>query len=403
MALITQPTPSGDVLSIYAPVSYELTATTIYGNPPIIKAQLYINGSAYGSEYAQPHYKNISGTYYFIFDVSERLRSYVSNTDTFDLGGNTNVKPAADAANAGFAKQCDFYVVFTVWESSGVNGIYEATATTYTSNNLYGLSIAVNQYISETSIEFYGATLPFKFLTAAPARQSLMLGDKAYLSFFSRGNTREGMRIRTYDASGVLLATAYYDIGQALNLTNRVRRLAVGAADIALITPLTGVFYYDICIVNDITAGTPLAISELRQYYLTDECNKFSLHFLNAFGADDVIRFKEYQYLNSTEKELYLANIDAYPTASQRGLTVLNSRGTRKVILTRYGVVNRLLDWFYQLQNTSEAYLQKQGETAYIAIIVDKVSDSEAQGTEQSLRDVEIECTQANIEYSHSN
>lgn len=403
MALIAQPTPAGDVLSIYAPVSYELTATTIYGNPPLIKAQLYINGLAYGSEYAQPHYKAISGTYYFLFDISERLRSYTNNNDTFNLGGNTNVKPADNVSNAGFAKKCEFEVVFTVWESSGVNGIYEATATTYTSNSLFGLSIAANQYISETSIEFYGATLPFKFLTAAPTRQTLALGDKAYLSFFSRGASREGMRIRTYSASGVLLATAYYDIGQALNTTNRVRRIAVGTADIALITSLTGVFYYDICIVDDITAGTPTPISEVRQYYISDECNKYALHFLNAFGADDVIRFKDYQFLDSTEKEIYQANVDSYPLASNRGLTVLNSRGSRKVILTRYGVVNRLLSWFYELLNTTVANLQKQGESTYIAIVVDKVSDSEAQGTEQSLRDVEIECTQANIDYSHTN
>lgn len=403
MALIAQPTPAGDVLSIYAPVSYELTATTIYGNPPLIKAQLYINGLAYGNEYAQPHYKAISGTYYFLFDVSERLRTYTNNTDTFDLGGNTNVKPADNVANAGFAKKCEFKVVFTVWESSGINGIYEVTATTYTSNSLFGLSIAVNQYISESSIKNYGATLPFKFLTAAPTRQALALGDKAYLSFFSRGNTREGVRIRTYSTSGVLLATAYYDIGQALNTTNRVRRIAVGAADVALITSLAGVHYYEVCIVNDITAGTPTPISELRRYYISDECNKYSLHFLNAFGADDVMRFKDYQFLDNTEKETYLANVNSYPSASNRGLTVLNSRGTRKVILTRYGVVNRLLSWFYELLNTSEAYLQKQGENTYIAIVVDKVSDSESIGTELSVRDVEVECTQANIEYSHSN
>lgn len=403
MALITQPTPSGDILSIYAPISYELTATTAFGNPPIIKAEVFINGVLFGNEYAQPHYKVISGTYYFRFDVSERLRSYVSNTDTFDLGGNTNVEPAANASNAGFAKECTFYVVFTVWESSGVNGVYEASATTYTSNSLFGLNIAANQYIDENTIEDYGAVLPFKFLTAAPNKQALSLGDKAYLSFFDRGASRRGFRVQTYSTAGALLATVYYDIGQALNTVNRVRRIAIGAADIALLTSLAGVHYYTICIVDDITAPVPLVLSEVREYYLTQECTKFSLHFLNAFGADDVVRFSDYQYTNTTEKETYLANSPTYPLASNRGLTVLNSRGTRKLILTKVNVVNRLLQWFYELQNTSVAFAQASGASTYIAVTVDKIADFAAQGTELSTRTVEVECQLSQIDYSHSN
>jgi hypothetical protein len=403
MALVAQPMPSGDLLSIYAPISYELTAAFAFGKPPIIKAQLYINGATYGREITQPHYV-ISGDFKFRFDVSELLRTYAKNEDTFNLGANTNVQPTADASNAGFAKRCTFYVVFVVWEGSGVNGIYEHTAITYTSNSLLGLNIAANQYLDEQSIEYFGGALPTRFLTNAPMRQSMALNEKLFLSYFNRGNSREGMRVQTFNSTGALMATVYYDIGQALNNAMRVRRLAVGTTDIALLTSLVGVHYYTICIVEDTTIPVPFVFTEIREFFITKgECSKYSLLFLNALGADDVIRFKDFQFTNTIEKEVYTANNPNYPTASARGLTVLNSRGSRKITLAKFGVVNRLLPWYYELQNTSVAYLQKAGESTLIAIAIEKVSDFEAEGTAQTVRDIEVECALANIDYSHSN
>jgi len=82
---------------------------------------------------------------------------------------------------------------------------------------------------------------------------------------------------------------------------------------------------------------------------------------------------------------------------------VLNSRGTRKLILTKINVVNRLLQWFYELQKTSVAFAQQAGASTYIAVTVDKIADFEAEGTASSTRTVEVECPLAQIDYSHSN
>lgn len=404
MAIILQPTPSGDLLSIYAPIIYELEETTIYGNAPIIKAQLFISGQPYGNEYVQPHYaRTPTLAYLFRFDISELLRAYTDNEDTFNLGGNTNVQPAANAANAGFMKRLNFYVEFTVWESSGQGGIYEDSGIIYNSNTLFGLSVAANQYLDENSIEFFGGVFPTRFLTNAPKRQAIGLGEKLYLSYFNRGSSREGMRIQTFNAAGALVATVYYTIGQGLNTALRVRRLAVGTADIALLTSLVGIHYYTICLVVDTTIPVPIVFTEIREFYISSDCTKYSLYFLNALGADDVIRFKDYQITNTVEKEMYAANNPNFPTSGARGGTVLNSRGTRSITLTKFGLVNRLQPWLYELQNTSVAYLQAEGSTQLTAVVVDTVSNFTAEGTEQSTQDIEVSCTFANIDYSHSN
>lgn len=404
MPIITQPTPAGDILSVYAPVRYELSAAGYFGsNPPVIRAFVYINGIVVNL-YSQGHYSRDGlGNYFFVFDIAETLRAFVNHTDTFIFDGNANVMPAPNAANANFAKKCEFYVEFQIWESTGVNGVYEDSGTAFTSNTLYGLSIAANQYLAEDDIQLFGAVLPYRFLTNAPKRQVLSLGDKAYLSFFNRGLTREGVRVQTFNAAGVLQATAYIDIGQAVNTAYRVRRIAVGAADIALVTSLTNIHYYTICIVDNITLPAPIVQSEIREYFIANDCTQYSLHFLNSLGADDVIRFKDYVILNTSEKEIYLANDSSYPVSSSRGLTVLNARGTKKLVLNKFGVVNRLMPWFYELQNTSVAFAQKKGGSQYIAVVVANTSDAEAEGTDSSTRDIEVECSFAQIDYSHSN
>jgi len=185
ITITSQPAPTGDLVSPYAPIVYELEATTAYANPPIIKAKLAINAQSFGVILPQPHYFESGGVYKFRFDISELLRQYLSNTDTFNLGGNTNIMPAPDEANAGFAKQCVFEVNFDEWEASGTNGIYELSVNSITSNQLIGLNIAVNAGLLEDDLPSYGFVYPFKFLTNAPERQGTTTDSKNYLSFYS--------------------------------------------------------------------------------------------------------------------------------------------------------------------------------------------------------------------------
>lgn len=404
ITITTQPAPVGEILTPYAPVTYNLTATTAYGNAPIIKAQLDINGSNFSAEFSQPHYKYLAGTYFFRFDIAELLRNYLSNTDTFDLAGNANVMPAVDEANANFAKRCYFKVVFTLYESSGANGIYQNSGFDATSDALYALNIAANQDLLESELPNYGFNLPFKFLTNAPTKQAIGINDKAYLSFFDTGDTRRGLRIKTYDSANTLLATAYIDIGQPLGSVNRVRRLAVGTQDVALVTSLTNVFSYTVCVVDDYTAPLPLPISEVRTYYIdTSACYAYTMHFLNIFGCDDSIRFKDYTKSLQTQKEGFTANVSQYPLPSLRGQTTFTSVGKQSIVLSIAGYPTRYIPYIYEITNSVEVFLQPANAAYYIAVVVSEVSDFEAAGSDARVRDIEIECEFSNSEVSHQN
>lgn len=400
-----QPAPVGDLLAVYAPIKYEIAATTSYGNAPLVKAQVYINGGVYKTPYPQFHLSYIGGIYYFNFDVSEILRTYMSNTDTMNLGGNTNTIPPADQSNSGFSRKCEFKVVFELWEPSGVNGIYENSGTDATSSTLYAINIAPSQFLLESEIPNYGSVLPFKFLTSAPEVATTQIDGKAYLSFWDTGATRRGVEIKTYDSNGVLQNTAYIDIGQPLGSVYRVRRIAVGGADINLITPLAGIFSYTITVVEDITDFPTIPISETRTYFIgADACEAaYTLHFLNQFGADDNMQFQKYTILQNTKKQSYLANVSEYPTATNRGATTLSSVGQQVIILQDEAVPQRIMHWVYEAQNTVQAFLQKRGSSELIAVIIEEISNVEAYGVDKSKRDIEIVCTLSNMEYAQQN
>jgi hypothetical protein len=405
--ITVQPAPVGGVLSALAPVVYEVTATTLLANPPLVKAQLFINGAAYGASATQQHYSVALGAYAFRFDLSLALQQYLSNTDTFAVGANTNTAPAPDASNVGFAKKCEFYVVFTVWESSAPFGIYEATPTTYTSSTLYALNLAASQFVSEAQIEDYTAVLPLKFLTLAPKTQGVYANEALYLSFWDTGSSRRAMRIRRYDAAGLLLGTTYYDIGQPLDTVRRVRRLAVGAAHIGLIVSLAGVYSYDICVVLDDTAPVVQPITEVRTYVINAApvCTHWVLRYLNTFGADDAVVFDTYEQRNTTQLEGYTANVQGYPTRSTRGRTTLNSRGTVSITLTRESIPRAKAYQYYELRNSAVLQLHKVGDFATpTAVVIDGDTEGTLDATQQGgMVTAEVALLYANTEYSHSN
>lgn len=404
ITLASQPAPVGDLLTPYAPVKYELTATTAFTNPPVVYATLFINGVQAGEPYIQPHYQNLAGTYYFRFDIAERLRDQLNNTDTFLQGANTNTLPAADAANIGFARKCEFYVVFELYEASGAVGQLFPSGLTQTSTTLYAINIAANIGITLTDIENLGSVLPFNFMTNEPKIKAIPLASDEYLSFWDTGATRRGIRFRSYDSAGALVATQYFDIGQANNSVKRVRRINVGTVAAATILgSLTGVSFYRIAIVDDITALPPMAISEERTYHIDrSTCPSIALHFLNPYGADDTMRFGEYAKQSETERQNYARNYSAYPVSNARGLTTLSSIQRENYTLTAIAVPNEELAWYAEAANSVEAYIEFPTVAPFTAVQINEV-DVEGESTEEETRDVELSITVALPKISHSN
>jgi hypothetical protein len=404
LTIVTQPAPISDLLTPYAPVRYILTATTAFVNPPIVAATVFINGVQAGEQYTQAHYQNILGTYYFAFDIAERLRDRLNNTDTFLSGANTNTAPAADAANVGFARQCAFYVDFELYEASGVDGILEPSGVTDTSNPLYALNIAANSELPESTLNAIGSVLPFRFMTNAPKAKAIPLNANEYLSFWDLGAPRRGVRFRSYDSLGAVVATAYLSISQGLNTVNRVRRINVGTtAAAAVLGSLTGISFYTVAVVNDTTALPPLAISEERTFHIDrSPCKSLALHFLNVFGADDTLRLNQYSQQTATEKQNYAQNVDAYPTPTARGLTTLNSIQTKTYELRDTAVPNSLLYWYEEAANAVEAYLEFDVSGIYTAVQIED-ADLDGESTDEDGRDIQLTVTIANPKISHTN
>ncbi len=402
-----QPAPLGQVLTALAPVTYELTTTASSSNPPFIKAQIFINGTAYGAPIPQQHYKVIAGVFSFRFDIALALQQYLSNADTFLIGANTNTMPAAGAANVGYAKKCEFYVVFTVWQSLAPFGKYSATLETYTSTTLYAINAIASQFLTEAQLAEYTATLPAKFFTLAPTTQGVYANEAAYLSFWDTGNTRRAMRIRRYNAVGTLLGTTYYDIGQPLGSVRRVRRLAVGAVHIEPIVSLTGARSYDISIVEDNTISPPLVITEVRTYVINTApaCTRYAVRYLNTLGADDVVYFENYTQQASTEQEAFTANVEGYPARGARGRTTLNSRGTVSITLTQESIPQRRAYQYYELRNSPVLLLHKAGDFASpTAVVIDGDTEGVLEATQQGgMTSIELNLLYANTEYSQSN
>lgn len=403
LTIVSQPAPTIGVVSGYAPILYTLEATTLYPNPPIIKAKVYINNVVFGSELVQTYLSELTGTYTFEFDISERIQRYLSNTDTFNLGGLATVIPAVGESNEGFAKRCEFYVKFNEWQASGATGIYELSAFSAESNLLYAINLAANQNITEVSMQDYISILPIKFMTNSPTTQAIGLNDYAYLSMWYLGGY-SGLRVKfsLYTSSGASAGVITQDAATGALGLNRVIRFPVGTTYLSTIASLATVAYYDFRIEGRVAPSVWVRVSEIRTYHILRHCQGDAIHFLNVWGVDDSVRFKDSVGEVAIAKQSLSQSYGGYPTASARGRMVLNSQGARRLTYSDQ-VADVDLPYYYELANTVEAYIVRAGASGYIAIDVAGVNDFPIESTEDSVSTVEIACNFANIDYAQTN
>ena len=403
LTITAQPAPTIGVVSGYAPILYTLEATTLYPNPPIIKAKVYINNVVFGSELVQTYLSEAGGTYTFEFDISERIQRYLSNTDTFNLGGLATVIPAVGESNEGFAKRCEFYVKFNEWQASGATGIYELSAFSADSNPLFAVNLAANQNITEVSMQDYISILPIKFMTNSPTMQAIGLNDYAYLStWYLDGYNRQRIKFSMYTESGAGAGIITQDVATGTLGENRVIRFSTGTAYLGTITSLALVAYYDFWLEGEAAPGVWVRVSEIRTYHILRHCQGDAIHFLNVWGVDDSVRFKDSVGEVAISKQSLSQSYGGYPTASARGRMVLNSQGARRLTYSDQ-VADVDLPYYYELANTVEAYIVRVGASGYIAVDVAGVNDFPVESTEDTVSTVEVACNFANIDYAQTN
>lgn len=403
LTITAQPAPTIGVVSGYAPILYTLEATTLYPNPPIIKAKVYINNVVFGSELVQTYLSELTGTYTFEFDISERIQRYLSNTDTFNLGGLATVIPTVGESNEGFAKRCEFYVKFNEWQASGATGMYELSAFSAESNPLFAINLAANQNITEVSMQDYISILPIKFMTNSPTTQAIGLNDYAYLStWYLDGYSRQRIKFSMYTESGASAGIITQDVATGTLGENRVIRFPTGTAYLGTITSLALVAYYDFWLEGEAAPGVWVRVSEIRSYHILRHCQGDAIHFLNIWGVDDSVRFKDSVGEVAISKQSLSQSYGGYPTASARGRMVLNSQGARRLTYSDQ-VAEVDLPYYYELANTVEAYIVRVGASGYIAVDVAGVNDFPIESTEDTVSTVEVACNFANIDYAQTN
>lgn len=403
LTIVSQPAPTIGVVSAYAPILYTVECTTAYLNPPIVKARVYINTVLFGSELVQMHLSELTGTYTFEFDISERIQRFLSNTDTFNLGGLATVIPAAGESNEGFAKRCAFYVTFDQWDASGATGIYEATAFTEDSNELYAINLAANQYVDEEGIQDYISILPIKFMTNSPTTQAIGTNDYAYLStWYLDGYSRQRIKFSMFRSSGASAGVITQDVATGALGENRLVRFPTGTAYLSTITSLALVAYYDFRVEGEAAPGVWVRISEIRTYHIMRDCQEQVIHFLNVWGVDDSVRFKDYVGEIAISKQSLSQSYSGYPVASSRGRMVLNSQGQRRLTFSDQ-VANVDMPYYYELANTIEAYIVRVGTPSYIAVDIAEVNDFPIESTEDAISTLEVTCNFANTDYAQTN
>lgn len=403
LTITAQPAPTIGVVSGYAPILYTLEATTLYPNPPIIKAKVYINNVVFGSELVQTYLSEAGGTYTFEFDISERIQRYLSNTDTFNLGGLATAIPAVGESNEGFAKRCEFYVKFNEWQASGATGIYELSAFSTESNPLFAVNLAANQYITEDTMQDYISILPIKFMTNSPTTQAIGLNDYAYLSIWYLDDySRQRIKFSMYTESGASAGVITQNVATGTLGENRVIRFPTGTAYLGTITSLALVAYYDFWLEGEAAPGFWVRVSEIRTYHILRHCQGDAIHFLNIWGVDDSVRFKDSVGEVAIAKQSLSQSYGGYPTASARGRMVLNSQGARRLTYSDQ-VADVDLPYYYELANTVEAYIVRVGASGYIAVDVAGVNDFPIESTEDTVSTVEVACNFANIDYAQTN
>ena len=91
-----------------------------------------------------------------------------------------------------------------------------------------------------------------------------------------------------------------------------------------------------------------------------------------------------------------------YPTASERGVTTLNSKGVRQVVLTAE-LPTELMNWLYELQMSPQVFLQYPNTPTYVAVAIEDVSSMPSSDEDGGVLELEVVANYSNIDYSQSN
>jgi hypothetical protein len=409
--IVSQPTAPSNVFRAYQSLIFELNIPASAGlYAPIIHAILFINGVQYKKEIPFNYLRTNGIGWDYQFDASGLLQSFFVNESSFGALGDVNLNTviAPDLYNTSYLQKCTWFVRFDVYEFVGTDGTsvnsYNATSNT---------NFAFNGKATQDSIADLNLflTLPFRFFTNAPKRQPICLLDSAFLSYFDLGvYTKQHIKVVSFDANGVVINTGYIILTTD---TNRVHRLAVGAANINATLAagwLAGlpvvvnavVAYYEITLVDD-PAGANLTLSETIRYCLASDCDcdGYAIYFLNDYGVDDVINVNNFSISYQSTSEFFEKINTSFPRTYTRGNLTLKPIGQQTINLV-VPIANNF-EWIREMANSPYIRLQKRGTNEYIDVNIVGNSDNDLSNSRGQIREVEYKFQRSNKDFSQRN
>ena len=219
------------------------------------------------------------------FDARKKIESLLS----WDIDGSTT---DFDNNTQSFKK---YYV--RVGEEYDVSGVRTEFPNLTDSSDIYAINAALEKldFVDWDDDDYVLATSDDKFLTNMPDAQNIELNQLGWL--YSVNDTPanyDHLRVRTYDASGVLQSTD--DISNSLTAStdnNQFIRVGVGTQNI--VDALADTSYFDGIAYYTVVAqtGANADISETRRFNIVTQrlYTTYRVHFLNVLGGFDPFNF----------------------------------------------------------------------------------------------------------------
>lgn len=367
ITILSEPDNGEPVVRAYQPLIYRVQADPMGINPIKLKATVYIGGQNV-ADFLVSHTDYDGVYYYFLVNIQAYIESYFKNDSTFTGYGSGNVNsflPPDNVTTTAFLQRCDFQLELETQAADTVLGGYYGVGDNVISNIQNAINATMRDR-DKANLSSEVTVLPTNWLTNYKNTNNSVvrisrLNEHISLCYYSVGDSREGLRIRTYDVSGGLLQLGCIKLDQGFQTVQRVRRLLVGAVNINNTAALywngapvvigNNVQRYTLEVIDNYTLPVNLQqqITKTATVIINkDKCEGVKLWFLNAWGCDEWIEFDIIGFDYEPTQTNYRANTDTFIRPNERGKTTLNSFAQRSVRLRKEYTENE--SEFNQLQ-----------------------------------------------------
>lgn len=423
ITILSEPSNGEPVVRAYQPLIYRVQASPpAFGLDPIkLKVTIYINMVMVKDIYvSHTDYDGID--YYFNINIQAFIENYFLNSLTFTAYGTGNVNgvlPFANSASPMFLQRCDFAIELETFAANVVLGGYSGEGDNVISNEQSAINASMRDR-DRPDLTTQITVFPSDWLTnyrnsAGRVVRISRLNEHISLCYYSLGDTREGLRVTTYDSAGTQLQLGYIKLGQGFETVKRVRRLLIGAQNINNTvasewsgTPVVinaNVQRYTVEVIDNYTLAPNLQteITETATVYVElNRCVGVKLYFLNSWGVDEWVEFENVGYDYEPTQTNYRANFEGFIQPALRGNTTLNSFAQRSMRLRKTHTENEAeYNQLQELINSPVVFLTFPNSFALNAVTIREGSVSYEQ--KNSINEVNLVVDFANLDLSQTN